>query len=578
MFRRMFEMKFLPPGRGLWAMGAPVITKKGFAAALNNCAFVSTLDLDDDRVHPFTFLMDASMLGVGVGFDTKGAGSFTIPGTNETAPRHRFVIPDDREGWVESVRLLLEAYFYGKANVDFDYSLIRPAGQPLKTFGGISSGPAPLIKLHENIHGMLEPVRGKKISVTIITDIMNMIGACTVSGNIRRSAEIAFGEAECEEFLDLKNYEKNPQRQEYGWTSNNSIFAELGMDYTAACERVRKNGEPGFAWLSNMQNYSRMKDKPDYKDHRVRGGNPCLEQSLESMELCCLVETFPTKHDDFQDFKQTLHSALLFAKAVTLLPLHWPESNQIMKRNRRIGCSVSGIAQFISRRGLPELKTWLEDGYQELQEYDQRISEWLCVRQSIKLTSVKPSGTISLVAGATPGLHYPESRFYIRRLRMAHDSPLLERIKAAGYHIEPCAVSPESTSIVEFPVDAGEGVRTAKDVSMWEQLSLAAFLQRHWADNQVSATVSFDPETEGAQIATALQFFQYQLKGVSFLPRFVSGTAFKQMPYEAITEQQYREAISTLQTDVSLSSSSCMVGTMPEVQQVFCDNDSCIMP
>jgi ribonucleoside-triphosphate reductase (thioredoxin) len=576
MFRRIFDMKFLPPGRGLWAMGAPVITKKGFAAALNNCAFVSTANLHKNRVHPFTFLMDASMLGVGVGFDTAGAGSFIIPGPDASKTTCTFVVPDKREGWVESLKRLLQAHFYGMPNVEFDYSKIREMGQKLKTFGGTSSGPGPLINLHKTVRKMLEGDQGKPISVTHIADIMNMIGVCTVAGNIRRSAEIAFGEADCKEFLDLKSYETNPQRQEYGWASNNSIFARIGMDYSDACERVRANGEPGFAWLSNMQAFSRMDGKPDHRDQRVSGGNPCLEQSLESMELCCLVETFPDKHDDLEDFKRTLYSAFLFAKTVTLLPLHWRESNEIMMRNRRIGCSVSGIAQFITNRGLNELKNWLEQGYDMLHEYDKQISEWLCIRQSIKLTSVKPSGTISLVAGATPGVHYPESCYYTRRLRMARDSPLLERIVRAGYHVEPCAVAPDTTAIVEFPVAAGNRIRTTRDVSMWEQLSLAAFMQRYWADNQVSATVTFDPETEGPQLAQALQFFQYQLKGISFLPRFSSGTPFKQMPYEAITEEEYFEALRRVRPEVSLSSGETKSEIIKENLQTFCDNDRCI--
>jgi len=577
MFRRVFEMKFLPPGRGLWAMGAPIITKKGFAAALNNCAFVSTASLSSDRLRPFLFLMDASMLGVGVGFDTTGAGSFIIAGPDTRKPSYTFIIPDSREGWVESLKRLLQSYFDGMPCVDFDYSQIREMGSKLKTFGGTSSGPGPLMNLHRHVRKLLDGERGKPISVTSITDIMNVIGVCTVAGNIRRSAEIAFGQADCKEFLDLKSYEMNPQRQEYGWASNNSIFAKIGMDYSDACARVRTNGEPGFAWLSNMQAFSRMDGKPDYRDQRVLGGNPCLEQSLESMELCCLVETFPDKHETLEDFKQTLYSAFLFAKTVTLLPLHWRESNEIMMRNRRIGCSVSGIAQFITNRGLNELKTWLEHGYEALQDCDRQISEWLCVRQSIKLTSVKPSGTISLLAGATPGVHYPESRFYTRRLRIARDSPLLERIVRAGYHVEPCAVSPDLTAIVEFPVAAGQNIRTTRDVTMWEQLSLAAFMQRYWADNQVSATVTFDPETEGPHLAQALEYFQYQLKGISFLPRFSDGTtAFKQMPYEGITEEQYLEALRKVRKDLSLSSSTSKAETVKENQQTFCDNDRCV--
>jgi hypothetical protein len=575
MFRRIFEMKFLPPGRGLWAMGSPIIRKKGFAAALNNCAFVSTANLDRDRCQPFLFLMDASMLGVGVGFDTAGAGSFVVPGPDVSKPSYTFVVPDKREGWVESLKRLLQAHLCGMGEVDFDYSKIREMGTKLKTFGGTSSGPGPLINLHKSIRKTLAAEKGKPISVTCITDIMNMIGVCTVAGNIRRSAEIAFGQADCKEFLDLKSYEANPHRQEYGWASNNSIFARIGMDYSDACERVRANGEPGFAWLSNMQAFSRMDGKPDNKDNRVLGGNPCLEQSLESMELCCLVETFPDKHEDLEDFKRTLYSAFLFAKTVTLLPLHWRESNEIMMRNRRIGCSVSGIAQFITNRGLHELKTWLEEGYEMLHEYDRQISEWLCIRQSIKLTSVKPSGTISLVAGATPGVHYPESCYYTRRLRMARDSPLLDRLVKAGYHVEPCVVAPDTTAIVEFPVAAGKKIRTTRDVSMWEQLSLAAFMQRYWADNQVSATVTFEPATEGQHLAQALQYFQYQLKGISFLPRFENGGAFKQMPYEAITEEEYLEAIRKVKTDISLST-GVTSQTVKENQQTFCDNDRCI--
>lgn len=111
---------------------------------------------------------------------------------------------------------------------------------------------------------------------------MNLIGKCIVAGNVRRTAEIAFGSPDCEEYLHLKNYDRHPERQGHGWASNNSVLAPLGMDYSAVCDRVRSNGEPGFAWLQNMQAHSRMTGEPDHKDSRARGGNPCLEQTLES--------------------------------------------------------------------------------------------------------------------------------------------------------------------------------------------------------------------------------------------------------------------------------------------------------
>ena len=227
---------------------------------------------------------------------------------------------------------------------------------------------------------------------------MNLIGKCVVAGNVRRTAEIVFGDPHSEEYLDLKNYKVNKHRETYGWTSNNSIFAELGMDYTAAAERIVDNGEPGFAWLENMRKYSRMKNGGDNKDHRVMGGNPCLEQSLESYELCCLVETFPHNHDSFEDYAKTLKYAYLYAKTVTLGRTHWSDTNRVMLRNRRIGCSVSGVAQFITNRGL-DIKEWLNDGYDVIQEWDKMYSDWMAVPRSVKTTSVKPSGTVSLLAG-----------------------------------------------------------------------------------------------------------------------------------------------------------------------------------
>ena len=569
MYERIFTMKFLPPGRGLWAMGTAVTEEKGLYAALNNCAFVSTSTIKEDYSKPFCFLMDASMLGVGVGFDTKGAGEIVIKGVDDKRDKQIFEIPDTREGWVESLKLLLESYFHGQAPIQFDYSKVREAGIPIKGFGGVSSGPEPLKEVHQSIREVLDTNSGEPISVTTIVDIMNLIGKCVVAGNVRRTAEIVFGDPYDEEYLDLKNYDVNPHRDQYGWTSNNSIFAELGMDYTEAAKRIVDNGEPGFAWLHNMQKYSRMKNGGDWKDHRVAGGNPCLEQSLESYELCCLVETFPNNHDSLEDYQRTLKYAYLYAKTVTLGRTHWAETNRVMLRNRRIGCSVSGVAQFITNRGLDEFRNWLEKGYDTIQEWDAQYSDWFAVPNSIKTTSVKPSGTVSLLAGATPGLHYPESRFYIRRIRLSKHSELLEPLKKAKYKIEPAFGSEDTTMVVEVPVDVGEGIRTAAELSIWEQFSLAAFLQRHWADNQVSCTVTFDPEKEGDQIPNVLNYYQYHLKGISLLPRHDYG-AYPQMPYEAIDEKEYNKQVKKL--------GKLSFGVIHKEEaniEKFCDGDFC---
>ena len=578
MYDRMFTMKFLPPGRGLWAMGTNLTEERGLYAALNNCAFVSTENIGastEDAVKPFEFLMDMSMLGVGVGFDVKGEGKIKI---NDPVREGIFVIPDTREGWVESLSIILKAFFTKTTALpQMDVSLLRKKGAPIKTFGGTASGPGPLQILHEQVISLFENREGGAITQTDIVDIMNMIGCCVVAGNVRRTAEIVFGDPTSDEYLSLKDYRwnsekmgwegKNVRRSEFGWTSNNSVFAEVGMDYTRVGDQTALNGEPGYAWLHNMQKYGRLVDPPNWKDRKAKGGNPCLEQTLESFELCCLVETFPTQCDSLEDYLRTLKFAYLYAKTVTLGKTHWNETNRVMLRNRRIGTSQSGIVQFIEANGVEDYRQWCDAGYKTIQSHDTEYSDWLCIPKSNKTTSVKPSGTVSLLPGVTPGMHYPEANHYIRRIRISEDSALVQKCTDAGYHVEKDVVS-QGTMVVSVPISV-EGVRTVNEVSMWEQLSLAALIQEWWADNQVSSTVTFKKE-EASQIKHALNYFQYKLKGVSFLPKLDMGdTTYAQMPYEEISKETFDQEISKIGT---LNFSGVSEDSTPEK---YCDSDNC---
>lgn len=577
MYSKIFDFKFLPPGRGLWAMGTRLTEDKHLYAALNNCAFVSTKGHTCETFAlPFAFLMDLSMLGVGVGFDTKGAGSIMVKKPDEENKKE-VVIDDSREGWVNSVKELLASYFMGTAEIVFDYSKIRPEGIVLKGFGGISSGPAPLIELHKGIVDTLNNNLDRPIMSRSIVDLMNMIGKCIVAGNIRRAAEIAFGDADDEEFLNLKNYSLNPDRASYGWMSNNSVFANLGMDYSKVCQNVRNNGEPGFCWLQNMRAFGRLCDPANHKDHKASGGNPCLEQTLESFEMCCLVETFPYNHCSYEEFEETLELAFLYSKTVTLGLSHWKETNEVIERNRRIGCSMSGIAQFLSKYDLHTLKEWSQKGYAFLQKIDEKISTLFGINKSIKITCIKPSGTVSLLAGATPGVHFPESQYYIRRVRFMKNTALYGALIKAGYKIEEdCYSKDNQAMVVEIPVSVGTNVRTIKEVSMWEQLELAAFLQENWADNQVSCTIQFDPETEGNMLIHALNFFQYRLKGISFLPRLKPNThVYKQLPYEEITEEVFQEQSKGIKP-IEMKVEKSEVAIDPKAEN-FCDGDKCLV-
>lgn len=886
MYDRIFTFKMLGSGRALWSLGTDIINVRGLTESLYNCSFISTQNIHRNFSEPFANAMDFLMLGVGVGFDCRGAGTMKIKEQQEK--ENIFVVPDSREGWIESLVLLLESFNGGK-KYSFDYSLIREEGAPIKTFGGISAGYKPLKNLHDTIQKTLSASVGNPISQTDIANIINSIGVAVVSGNVRRSAELLIGD-DSEEFLDLKNYKKNKDRAKIGWASNNSIDAKVGMDYTEISKRIVDNGEPAVLWIGNMQKYGRMREtEANFKDNRVIGVNPCVignteiltkngyeeirnlvnaetdvwngfqwsrvkpkitgenqevlnisfsdgrslsctpyhkfhiakgyggefeiieakdletgmkiikhnfpiirsgkklehaytngfvsaegselnktlyvynpkkvcisrltgvrsvseeknngrhrislnftpisksfvpfdynltsklewlsglfdgdgcelkegglqltsvnknflkdvqkmistmgiqskisscrnagdkempnhkgglstyfcneafrmmigavqmqelkslglncerisfdkspqrdasqfvsvveiekdenlhtvycfnepknhtaifngvltgqcaEITLEDRELCNLVELIPSNHESREDFEQTIKYAYLFAKTITLLNTNWSESNKVMLRNRRIGLSITGITQFIANRGITELKSWMENGYDLIQDYDKVYSEWFAVPESIKKTTIKPSGTLSLLAGVTAGIHFPESRYYIRRVRLSNRSPYAEILKNAGYDVEPASEDPLNTSVVSFPVSLGEKVKTLKDVSIWEQMNLASFAQEHWSDNAVSVTITFKKE-EADQIKPALDLFQFKMKSVSFLPKLDNDSPYPQMPYEEITEKVYLK----MSKDLKPLDFEQML-SVDSQSEMYCESDVCMV-
>ncbi|MCH8204330.1 MAG: fused protease/ribonucleoside-triphosphate reductase [Candidatus Hydrogenedentes bacterium] len=567
MFRLMWDFKFLPPGRGLWMMGSDYIYQRG-SAALNNCAFVSTNEIEVSFSEPFCFLMDMSMLGVGVAFDTEGAGMVFVKQPEIAGYTH--VVEDSKEGWVDLVRCILDAYVgVGKRPSKIDYSKIRAMGTPIRTFGGIAPGPGPLIECLKNIETILEARVGERITSTDLTDLMNVIGKCVVSGGVRRTAELALGDPNDEEYLKLKDPKLHEQRlRDWRWASNNSVLAEVGLDYTNLGAQTAKNGEPGYFWRDNARAYGRLKDGETWVDAKVSGTNPCAEQSLESFEICNLVETFPSLHESFEDYERTLKFAYLYAKTVTLIPTHNERTNAIMLRNRRIGLSQSGIVESFERHGRRTHFNWCDKGYEYISKLDKIYSQWLCIPESIKKTSVKPSGTVSLLPGVTPGIHYAHAKFYYRTIRVDKTSPLIEPIRRAGFRIEE-SVYGDNTLVVYFPVKETHFDRSKDDVSIWEQVENIAQMQHYWADNQVSATVTFKPE-EARDIPRILELYETRLKSVSFLP--LTDHNYPQAPYQTITE----EAFTLAESKLSVPDFSNL--NTDEAEDIFCDGDKCQLP
>jgi len=604
-YDRMFAFKWTPPGRGLWAMGTHLVNGEKNSAPAFNCAFLSTATLSSHSVYaatlPFVRLMGMCMYGIGVGFDTEGVGNLTIHSPKDSnSIIHK--VGDSREGWCDALEAILTSYFLpNRAKVDFDYSDVRPGGSPLKRFGGYASGYGPLDDLFEKIREIFSGRDGEKITSMDILDIMNLIGRCVVAGSSRRSALIAIGSPDDLDFMHSKDWRTNPERmgiqvdevgdavmdgawpvysEDGGWgnLSNNSLnFDPLKMDEIdeSVFESIALNGEPGLVNLGAFQDFGRMNGSQSEVpiNKKATGVNPCVEVGLESHELCCLVEVYLPRHESKDDFLRTLKFAYLYGKVVNLLNTPWTETNEVITRNRRIGTGITGIVEFVEREGVHTLTDWSEDGYAELAARDEEYSSWLGIRNSIRYSAVKPSGTTSIIAATTPGVHWPvSSGNYIRRQRFAIHNPLVKVFKDAGYKVESDVMAPKTTVVVDFPVTSPD-VRDERSVSIWEKAALAAKVQRYWADNGVSVTITFLP-SEKDQVPAVIKMYGDQLKAFSFLP-LDTGT-YAQMPYEVVPDEEWQAAFDKVKP-ISDADLYLGAGAQETEAEKFCDTDVCII-
>lgn len=554
----MFHMRFLPPGRGLFAVGSDYLFERGSAAAYN-CAAVS---VTDNLSGPAEWTTDLLMNGVGVGFDThKGTFSFTHP----TEQKRTFVIPDTREGWAESIGLLLESYEQPQhPTVVFDYSHLRPAGAPIKSFGGQASGPEPLREAHELIRDRCNAFTDGVISrVELITDVMNIIGTAVIAGNTRRSAEISLGSPSDDNFRLLKDFTTyltdddgkfvlddhgqrivkhqgtRDHRAGWGWMSNNSISLETEEDFKYLpdiANNIRLNGEPGVMNLLNIQKYGRIGDEMPDAAHLC---NPCAEIPLESYETCNLSEVFPTRCATEAEYFEALELATLYSSTIALLPTHRPETNAVIERNRRIGVSISGIAGWYDNIPATTFIRLLRQGYKHVRAENARLAREAGVPTSVRVTTIKPSGSISLVAGVSPGMHYPVYSTYLRRIRVGKNAPIADFMIQAGLPYEE-DIKDSGTWVFAVPTQE-KARRGQKDISLWQKASMVKILQRNYADNMVSNTLTFDPDTEGDQLEDVLGMFIQDVKTFSFLPDNDKTGAYEQAPYEKLTQDQYKK-------------------------------------
>ena len=542
LYEYVFNLKCCFSGRALWQLGTDTIHRVG-ADSLQNCWHVAV-----SEPYAFGFTFNQLMLGGGVGYNITPEKVYELPTVKYSVRIERrdehdvdFIVPDNREGWVDLLKRVLDSFFVTGKNLIYSTVCIRQKGKPIKSFGGTASGSEILVEGIEKIVGILSSRVGYKLRPIDCLDIMNIIGTIVVAGNVRRSAELAAGSPEDMLFLTAKNWSRTTIPNWRNMSNNSVICNSVEELPDVFWEGYHGHGEPyGLINLELCRSFGRLADEINYRpDYEVTGTNPCGEIPLESYEACNLGEIFLPNIQSMDEFLTA--SALIYkaCKTISTVPFSEPRVNEVVAKNRRLGISLCGLLQ----------SNWIQTPdcfgtvYNSLEELDTDYSRQLGVKTSVKLTTIKPSGTLSLLAGVTPGIHPAYARQYIRRIRFSSTDPLVKVCRDAGYHVEPLlnldGTRNLATMVVSFPTQVPKGTIVASDLSAIDQLNFQTMMQEYWSDNSISMTCYYRQEELPLIRDYLKQNFTDSIKTVSFLLHAEHG--FQQAPYEEITEEKYKE-------------------------------------
>ena len=573
----VFNLKCNFAGRMLWQLGTSTVDRFG-ANSLLNCWATAMRE-----PKAFLFLFENLMLGGGVGYSIRREDVHELPkikkGVNvihEATKDADYIVPDKREGWVNLLSKVLDAFYVTGKSFSYSTILIRGYGEPIKGFGGKASGPQILIDGIDKITKIFQAREGKKLRSIDVLDICNIIGSVVVAGNVRRSAEIALGDPDDILYLRAKNWGTG-NVPNWRAMSNNTIYAD---SYDHVLEEIWKNGyeinkesgyangEPyGFFNLPLSQKFGRIKDGPISQNllyptdvDNCEMTNPCAEISLANYECCNLSELYLnniTSKEELIDCAKLLYKT---QKAIASLPFIHEETNRIVHKNMRLGLGVTGVCQSLDKLD------WLDDCYVSLRKFDK---EWSAKRgwsESIKLTTIKPSGTLSLLGGATPGVHPAFSQYYMRTVRMSSSDSLVQTCKDMGYHVEFLinfdGTENRDTVVVYFPCKTPEGSILTKDMDVIKQLDMVKKLQTVWSDNAVSVTAYYKPEELESLKTWLKDNYENNIKSVSFL--LFKDHGFKQAPYQEIDEATYLAANAKVKPLIAILSGNVEMLDMAE--------------
>jgi ribonucleoside-diphosphate reductase alpha chain len=544
----VFQRNVMPSMRSVMTSGAALDRDN---VSGYNCAF---LPVDSPR--SFDETMYILMCGTGVGFSVEYKYINKLPAVPESLEKSTTVITveDSKQGWAKAYRELLALLWSGQIPA-IDVSKVRPAGARLKTMGGRSSGPQPLVNLFDFTIAKFKNAAGRNLKPIECHDIMCKIGEVVVVGGVRRSAMISLSNINDIEMAQAKSgnwWEQSPQRA----LSNNSVAYSRKPDMEQFIAEWKslydsKSGERGIYNVAAAQAQAAKFGRRDPDIHY--GTNPCSEIILRPYQFCNLSEVVLRENDTKKDIERKVELATILGTWQSTLT-DFKYLRKIWKDNteeeRLLGVSLTGQFghKFMSgKEDLVSLETFLMTLRESARETNKKEADKIGIPESAAITCVKPSGTVSQLVGVSSGMHAWHSQYYIRTVRGSKGDPISVFLKEVGIPVEDDVMKPNETYVFSFPVKAPEGAIVRNDLTAIEHLNIWLVYQRAWCEHKPSITVSVK-EDEWMEVGAWVYKHFDEVSGISFLPH--SDHSYKQAPYQEVDKAEYDALVAKMPKNI----------------------------
>jgi len=544
----VYDRSVMPSMRAVMTAGAALDRDH---VAGYNCSFVPV-----DNPRSFDETMYILMCGTGVGFSVEYKYVNKLPAVPESFEKTStvIVVEDSKQGWAKAYRELLAMLWAGQVPA-IDVSKLRPAGARLKTMGGRSSGPQPLVNLFDFTIAKFKAAAGRQLKPIEAHDIMCKIGEIVVVGGVRRSAMISLSNINDIEMAAAKSgnwWENNSQRA----LSNNSVAYSRKPEmeqFIAEWKNLydSKSGERGIYNVAAAQKQAARWGRRSEEIHY--GTNPCSEIILRPYQFCNLSEVVIRENDTAKTVAEKVRLATILGTWQSTLT-DFKYLRKIWKDNteeeRLLGVSLTGQFGnkfFSGKENLAKLQETLEGLREYAREMNKEEAGKIGINESAAITCVKPSGTVSQLVGVSSGMHPWHSQYYIRTVRGDKKDPLSTFLKEVGIPVEDDFMKPNDTYVFSFPVKAPEGAILRNDLTAIEHLNTWLVYQRAWCEHKPSITVSVK-EDEWMEVGAWVYKHFDEVSGISFLPH--SDHSYKQAPYQEVTETEYLELLAKMPSSI----------------------------